>query len=96
VNRKIPRSPALAFGWGMKDGRTLPSISPHKQSDRPLWRHAPAQCSIFDLGCLMSFAFAYIFSATQLYGLQENTDYPLLALKIILSRINLVQIKARA
>ena len=31
----------------------------------------------------MSFAFAYIFSATQLYGLRENADYPLLALKII-------------
>jgi hypothetical protein len=31
----------------------------------------------------MSFAFAYIFSATPLYGLPENAGYPLLALKII-------------
>src|SRR6185437_14745492 len=62
VNQKTQHSLALAAGWGMKGGRTLPSISPHKQNVRLPWRHAPAQGSIFDLGCLMSFAFAYIFS----------------------------------
>jgi hypothetical protein len=83
VNQKTQRSRASASGWGMKDGRRRRLISPHKQSGRLLWCHAPAQDSIFDLGCLMSFAFAWFFSATQLYGLRENADYPLLALKTI-------------
>jgi hypothetical protein len=46
----------------MMGGKKLLSTSLRKQSGRLLWRHAPAQVSISGLGCLMSFAFAYIFS----------------------------------
>jgi hypothetical protein len=74
----------LAAGWGMKDGRKLLWTSPHIQIGRPLWRHAPAQVSIFGWDRLMSFAFAYIFLHNTTLWFAKNAGYPLLALKTIL------------
>jgi hypothetical protein len=83
VNQKIPRSRALAAGWGMKDGRKRRLISPRKRTGRLLWRHAPAPATTSDLCCLMSFAFAYVFLRNTTLWFAKNADYPLLALKTI-------------
>jgi hypothetical protein len=53
----------------MKAGRTLPLISPHKQTGHQRGRHAPAPVTISELDLrYLSFVIACFFSADPLYG----------------------------